>query len=207
MQIKRLLVLSICSKNAAATAAAFLLVATAIDAQPSVSEKSVTGKAATAVPVVPSKLATPAAASAATASATTVPVNTTTPLKIFVTIGDRPTVLFDAPSNRANKIFIILRHSPLELLVKLEKMTKVRDADGTVGWVDNEALGSRRHVQVSVPIANVRATPSAAGNLIFDAQRAVLLEVTGAATADGWLPVKHRDGQSGFMQLSQVWGD
>ncbi len=116
-------------------------------------------------------------------------------------------MLFDAPSNRANKIFIILRLTPLELLVKLEKMTKVRDADGTIGWVDNDALGSRRHVQVSVPVAAVRATPNATGNLLFDAQRTVLLEVSGAATADGWLPVKHRDGPNGFIQLSQVWGD
>ncbi len=202
MQIKRFFVLSICSKNAAAFAAAFLLVTTVINAQPLPPDKSVAGNPATAAPLASTK----PAVSTTAAPVTAIPANTAVPLKLFVTIGDRPAVLFDAPSNRANKIFIVVRLTPLELLVKLEKMTKVRDADGIVGWVDNDALGSRRHVQVFVPVATVRTTPSATGNLLFDAQRSVLLEVTGATTADGWLPVKHRDGQGGFIQLSQIWG-
>jgi len=134
------------------------------------------------------------------------PATTAVPQKMFVSIGDKPAVLFDAPSNRTIKNFIILRNTPLELLVKLDKMTKVRDADGSIGWVENETLGLRRHVQIAVASADVRATPSATGALVFDAQRAVLLEVTGNATPDGWLPVKHRDGQAGFVRLSQVWG-
>jgi SH3-like domain-containing protein len=125
---------------------------------------------------------------------------------MFVTIGDKPSVMFDAPSNKANKIFIINPLTPLEVLVKLDKLTKVRDADGTVGWVENATLGERRHVQVSTPTADVRASPAAAAPLVFDAQRGVALEVTGAAT-EGWLPVKHRDGQSGYVRLNQVWGD
>ena len=175
--------------NAVAQAAAFLLFASAVFAQSPVTDKS-SGTAAPVATVAPAAPNTPP-----------------TPQKMFVSIGDKPAVLFDAPSNRANKLFIILRNTPLEVLVKLDKMTKVRDADGsTIGWVENETLGSRRHVQVATTLADVRASADAGTALAFEAQRAVLLEVTGAVTAGGWLPVKHRDGQAGFIRLTQVWG-
>jgi SH3-like domain-containing protein len=94
----------------------------------------------------------------------------------------------------------------MEMLVKLDKLTKVRDSDGTVGWVENSILSERRHVQISAVSADVRATGSASAALAFEAQRSVVLEVIGPAQ-DGWLPVKHRDGQTGFVRLTQVWGD
>ncbi len=190
------------STNAAAKAAAFSFVMFAwpASAQAPVTERSV-GAAAANKPTV----STPANGGASVQEPTAVPV--AVPKKSFVTIGDRPAVLFDAPSNRANKTFVILRNSPLEMLVKLEKMTKVRDAEGVVGWVENETIGTKRHVQISQTTADVRATTGATGALVFDALRGVLLEVTGPPIRDGWLPVKHRDGQTGFIRLTQVWGD
>jgi SH3-like domain-containing protein len=128
------------------------------------------------------------------------------PVRSFVSIGDRPAIMFDAPSIRTNKIFIINAHTPLEMLVKLDKLTKVRDVDGTVGWVENSALGERRHIQISAASADVRAAASASAALVFEAQRSVVLEVIGPAQ-DDWLPVKHRDGQTGFVRLTQIWGD
>ncbi|MCA3061717.1 MAG: hypothetical protein ING60_18085, partial [Rhodocyclaceae bacterium] len=76
----------------------------------------------------------------------------------------------------------------------------------TVGWVENSALGERRHIQISAASADVRAAASASAALVFEAQRSVVLEVIGPAQ-DGWLPVKHRDGQTGFVRLTQIWGD
>lgn len=152
---------------------------------------------------VPTKLAPPPAAPLATNA----PAAPATALKSFVSIGDKPAVLFDAPSARANKTFIILRGTPLEALVKLDKWTKVRDAEGTIGWIENASLGDRRQVQVSAASAEVRAAPSSSAALVFEAQRQVLLEVTGAASPDGWIPVRHRDGQTGFVRTAQVWGE
>ena len=127
------------------------------------------------------------------------------PAALFTALGDKPAILYDGLSTKANKIFILSRYHPLEILVKLDKWTKVRDADGALGWVENSAIGDRRHVQVSANIGEIRAMPSPASLLIFEAQRGVLLEATGQA-ADGWLPVRHRDGQSGFVRSVQVWG-
>ena len=129
-----------------------------------------------------------------------------TPATLYTAIGDKPAILFDGLSTKANKIFILSRFHPLEVLVKLDKWTKVRDADGAIGWVENSALGDRRFVQVSAnTTVEIRSRPSPASPLVFEAQRGVVLELTGAAI-DGWLPIRHRDGQSGFIRSVQIWG-
>jgi SH3-like domain-containing protein len=127
--------------------------------------------------------------------------------RTFVTIGEKAVVLFDAPSNRSNKTFILNRFTPLEVLVKLDRWTKVRDVDGTIGWVENTALHTKRHVQVFVDVADIRSLPRVDAGLVFEAQKNVTLEVTGVATSDAWLPVRHRDGQSGFIRVAHIWGD
>jgi len=128
----------------------------------------------------------------------------------FVNIGDKPAVLFDAPSTRANKLFIVLRASPLEVLVKLDKWVKVRDQEGTIGWVESDVLAARntlRLVAVNATVAVVRAAADDSAAIAFNAQRNVLLEVTTSIAPAGWLSVKHRDGQSGFVKAGEVWGE
>jgi len=40
---------------------------------------------------------------------------------------------------------------------------------------------------------------------VFRAQRGVALEVT-APPGAGWITVRHSDGQTGYVRVSQVWG-
>lgn len=128
-----------------------------------------------------------------------------TPTTLFTAVGDKPAIVYDGPSAKANKIFILVRNVPLEVLVRLDKWTKTRDAEGVVGWLENSALGERRYLQVTAGVAEIRASPMPGAPLTFDAQRGVLLEISGALK-EGWLPVRHRDGQSGFVRSIQVWG-
>jgi len=123
----------------------------------------------------------------------------------FRSLGDKPAVLYDAPSVRADRLYVASRHYPFEVLVKLDQWTKVRDADGAVAWVENRSLGDRQTVVVTVPLADVRAGPSAQSALVFEAYKQVLLEAM-EAPADGWVRVRHRDGQQGFIRVSHVWG-
>ena len=123
----------------------------------------------------------------------------------FRALGERPAVLYDAPSLKADRLFVASRYYPFEVLVKLDQWTKVRDANGEVAWIENKALGERQTVVVSVPLADVRAGPSAQSPLVFEAYKQVLLELDGAV-ADGWVKVRHRDGQGGFIRVAHVWG-
>jgi SH3-like domain-containing protein len=123
----------------------------------------------------------------------------------FRAVGDKPAVLYDAPSQKADRLFVASRYYPFEVLVKLDLWTKVRDVNGEVAWLENRALGDRRSALVTVPLADVRNAPNAQSPLIFEAYKHVLLEVL-EPPAEGWVKVRHRDGPQGFIRVAHIWG-
>lgn len=130
----------------------------------------------------------------------------------FRSTRDAATVLYDAPSAHAKPLYVYGRDIPVEALVNVEGWTKVRDASGTIGWMADKSLAERRMLVVRAPGADVRAAPDEKAPVVFRADRDVLLELaepapSPAATATpGWVKVRHRDGQTGYVRLSQVFG-
>ena len=116
-----------------------------------------------------------------------------------------PAVLYDAPSARAKKLFVASRGTPVEVITFDAGWAKIRDASGELTWVEREALAEARTVQVSVPVADVRAQPAETAPLAFQAQSGVILELVEAGTT-GWVRVRHRDGATGYARIGQLWG-
>ena len=125
---------------------------------------------------------------------------------------DAATILYDAPSAKAKPMFILGRDTPLEVIVPVEAWIKVRDMAGTIGWVERRAVSDRRSLVVRVAQAEVRTEADDAAPLVFRAERGVLLELAepaiGATTTvtPGWVKVRHRDGQAGFVRIASVFG-
>ena len=130
----------------------------------------------------------------------------------FRATADPATILYDAPSARAKPLFVYGRDVPVEALVSVEGWTKIRDAAGTIGWLQSKSLSDKRMVVVRAPTADVRAAADEGAPVVFRAERNVLLELaepaaSAATTAmPGWVKVRHRDGQTGYVRLSQVFG-
>jgi SH3-like domain-containing protein len=119
------------------------------------------------------------------------------------------TVMYDAPSAKARPLFVLGRDIPLELIVNVEGWMKVRDVGGTVAWVDKKTIGDKRMVVVRAAVADVLANPVDTAPLLFKAEQNVLLEVADTSyvtTTPGWVKVRHRDGQVGYVRIAQVWG-
>ncbi len=123
----------------------------------------------------------------------------------FLSIGDAPAIMYDAPSARAAKLFIAGRNLPVEVIAADGTWVKVRDPFGGLSWVEKKALAERRTVLVSAPAADVRQRPEDAAPLAFQAQQGVLLELLDAGPA-GWAHVRHADGAGGYVRVNQVWG-
>ena len=115
------------------------------------------------------------------------------------------TVLFDGPSDKSSKVAIIARGTPVELVVVLDRWAKVRDADGTLLWVDRRLLSDKRTLIVTVAKAEIRREPSESAPLAFEAAKNVVLEWQEPGPL-GWVKVRHADGQSGYVRITQVWG-
>jgi SH3-like domain-containing protein len=58
---------------------------------------------------------------------------------------------------------------------------------------------------VRQPLVQVREAADDNAPVAFQAEQNVLLELLEVA-GGGWLRVRHRDGPSGFIRISQVWG-
>jgi SH3-like domain-containing protein len=118
-------------------------------------------------------------------------------------------VLYDAPSVRAKPLFVLGREVPVEVIVAVEGWYKIRDATGTVAWLEKKSAADRRTVVVRASAADILANPEASAAVVFKAEQNVLLELADASYATsspGWAKVRHRDGQTGYVRISQVWG-
>jgi SH3-like domain-containing protein len=119
------------------------------------------------------------------------------------------TVLYDAPSVRAKPLFVLGRDVPVEVIVSVEGWYKIRDVTGSVAWMEKKSVADRRTVVVRASAADVLASPEANAAVVFKAEQNVLLELADASYATstpGWAKVRHRDGQTGYVRISQVWG-
>ena len=122
------------------------------------------------------------------------------------------TILYDAPSTRARPLFVYGRDVPVETLVTVEGWTKVRDMQGAIGWIASKALAEKRTLVVRAGVAEVRSAADESAPIVFRAEQNVILELaepaaSPSATANpGWVKVRHRDGQTGFVRVSQVFG-
>jgi SH3-like domain-containing protein len=118
----------------------------------------------------------------------------------------RAALLYDAPSTAADKVAIAGSGLPLEVVVDTDVWVKVRDPSGRLAWVEKSALGGAKTVMVKADASVIRQQPRADAEVVFRAERGLLLEVAGAADPYGWLPVRHADGLAGWLPSHEVWG-
>lgn len=114
-------------------------------------------------------------------------------------------VLYDAPSQKAKPRFVIAAGTPVEAIVTLDAWVKVRDMKGELAWIERRLLTDKRNVQVRNETAPVHADPNESSPVVFSAESDVLLELL-EPVAGGWLKVRHRGGQQGFVKTAQIWG-
>ena len=116
-----------------------------------------------------------------------------------------PSILYDAPSVKAKPLYIVNAGTPVESVVSMEGWIKVRDMQGTLAWIESKQLSDKRTVQVRADRAQILAETNDKSPRVFEADRDVVLELL-EVSGNGWVKVRHRDGQVGFVKALQVWG-
>jgi SH3-like domain-containing protein len=115
-------------------------------------------------------------------------------------------VLFDAPSSAAKKVLLLNQHYPVEVVVNLGEWLKVRDAEGSLNWVEAKQLSNKRTVLVKQNQVEIRQSADANAKVVATVDKEVLLELVDAKPNNGWLKVKHRDGLIGYLPIGVTWG-
>lgn len=124
----------------------------------------------------------------------------------YASVAEAAAVLYDAPSVKAKKIFVVGRYWPLEQVVSLDAWVKVRDSSGSLAWIEKRALSNKRFVVVTAALAALRQLPEDNAAIVMQARQQVALEWL-ERTGTGWLKVRHLDGLTGYIKTADVWGD
>lgn len=123
----------------------------------------------------------------------------------YKSVGNNPAVAYDAPSEKGRKVYVAPRGMPVEVVFVSGEWTKVRDSAGDLFWLQNSALIGKRMLVVTAANARIRLSPDDNAAPVFSADKGVLLELSAPVTS-GWIKVRHRDGQTGYIKASEVWG-
>lgn len=126
----------------------------------------------------------------------------------FLSISDHAVIMYDAPSLKAEKLYVASRFLPVEAVVNVEDWVKVRDSGGVFAWVEKKFLSNKRYIIVTVPLADVFRDADTNSDLLFQVEKSVVMEWLDS-TGAGWVKVRHLDGQIGqigYIRISQVWG-
>ena len=124
----------------------------------------------------------------------------------FRSVAPRYAIMYDAPTKKGRKLHIALANTPVEVLFTSGDWVRVRDSTGDLSWMSSDSLHPRRTLVVEVDEATVRASESESAPVVFTAERWVVLDLA-EPIRSGWIKVRHRDGETGFIKASEVWGD
>ena len=134
----------------------------------------------------------------------------------FKSVGAAPAIMYDAPSEKGRRVYVAPRGMPVEVVLTYGKTgkpftmpiewSKVRDAAGTLSWLQSKVLTPKRMLVVSAANARIFNAADEGSAVVFTADKNVLLELIDGSS-NGWVKVRHRDGQTGFAKAADVWGD
>ena len=114
-------------------------------------------------------------------------------------------ILYDAPSQAGKKLYLIKAQTPVEVVVRLDGWYKVRDAEGTLAWIESRLLSESRMLVVTAPVAEIRQSDKPEAPVLAELEKWVAVEFVEPASP-GWAKVRHRDGVTGYIRATQVWG-
>ena len=114
-------------------------------------------------------------------------------------------ILFDAPSQAGKKLYLIKVQTPVEVVVRLEGWSKVRDAEGSLAWIEARHLSDKRTLVVTAAKAEIRQADKSDAPVIAELDKWVAVDFLEPASP-GWAKVRHRDGPLGYIRSTQVWG-
>jgi SH3-like domain-containing protein len=97
----------------------------------------------------------------------------------------------------------VRRGLPVEILANFDIYRKIRDSEGTVGWVNQQMLSGRRSVLVAGEIRELHGDPNPASEVVARLEPGVIASVSKCDPT--WCEVK-AGGYKGWLKRSEVWG-
>ena len=123
----------------------------------------------------------------------------------FRTVGPAPAIFYDAPSTKGARLFVAPEGMPVEVVTGYGEWVKVRDFAGDLAWTEAKNLAGRRTVIVRSAEAKVQAQAGDGAQVLMVVDKGVVLELLDTEIT-AWVRVRHKDGITGYVKASDLWG-
>ncbi len=113
------------------------------------------------------------------------------------------------PGTKYKVIWKLGNGFPLKVLKRSGNWLRVRDFEGTIGWVHKNVVRKTPHMIVKVhkntrKRINVRSGPGTNRRIVAKAYYGVVFRTL--KKKDGWVKVSHEKGVTGWVKRSLLWG-
>jgi len=123
----------------------------------------------------------------------------------MVSVVHLPAELRDRPLVAGSQVISQLsRYTPLELIGAEGEYLKVKDLNGTVGYLHKSLADKTKSVAIIVDLCNIRSGPGTSHPPLFRAARGASFKVLGEE--DDWLNVLAPDDRAGWVAKKLTWG-
>lgn len=126
------------------------------------------------------------------------------PLPRFVSLRSNRAYMRAGPGKEYPVTWVFIRAGiPLEITHEWNVWRKVRDSEGTEGWMDRAMLSGDRSIQITGQTRELRARPDLSAPIVLRAEPGVVMRVT--MCAERWCRVEG-EGRSGYLLREHGFG-
>ena len=128
------------------------------------------------------------------------------PLPRFAALRSNEVNLRVGPSTSAPAEWTYRRRDlPVEIVTEFQQWRRIRDMDGTVGWVHAATLTGRRTFVVKAAETMLRRRPNAEASPVARLMPGVVGRIRACAGGEAWCEVQAGD-HRGFVPRNAIWG-
>ncbi len=126
------------------------------------------------------------------------------PVPRFVTIQSDEVNVRTGPGIRYPVDWVYVRASlPVEVIGEFDNWRKIRDEEGTEGWVHRSMLSGRRSVIVTGEVRPMRRSPDRSAPVVAHMEPGVLASLD--VCREAWCEIEV-SGLTGWVEAGHVWG-
>lgn len=126
------------------------------------------------------------------------------PLPRYVSLGSDKVNVRTGPGSQYPIAWQYQRRGlPVEIIAEFEQWRRVRDRDGTDGWVRKTLLSGRRYGLVEGGLRAIREKPDTVSDVVAEAEAGVVVRIKKCRS--DWCEVE-AGRRNGFMPRQHLWG-
>lgn len=128
------------------------------------------------------------------------------PLPRFVSLRSGEVNMRTGPGVQYPVEWVYMRRDlPVEVIAEFETWRKVRDWEGTQGWIHQSMLSGKRGLIITGDVRNLRSKDDAKSPVVARLEPGVIARLLDCTKGNGWCEIEV-EGRKGWLRHVDFWG-